>query len=119
MNRKIPSPQTFSNNFNISTIDLSGLRELYAHSSLSDYGTMSSIGMPDIIAVISVDSDWGSMVYYRLVGLSDQQAIQLPDNGVPTNIRIYLTDSYGTILPVTSASQYVFVQLSIVPYQTM
>ena len=59
------------------------------------------------------------MVYYRPVGLSDQEVIQLPDNGVPTNIRIYLTDSYGTILPVTSASQYVFVQLSIVPYQTM
>ena len=45
--------------------------------------------------------------------------IQLPDNGVPTNIRIYLADSYGTILPVSSASQYAFVQLSIVPYQTM
>ena len=89
------------------------------HSSLSDYGTLSSIGMRDIIAVISVDSDWGNMVYYRPVGLSDQEVIQLPDNGVPTNIRIYLTDSYGTILPVTSASQYVFVQLSIVPYQTM
>ena len=118
-NRKIPSPQTFSNNFTTSTIDLSGLRELYVHSSLSDYGTLSSIGMRDIIAVISVDSDWGNMVYYRPVGLSDQEVIQLPDNGVPTNIRIYLTDSYGTILPVTSASQYVFVQLSIVPYQTM
>ena len=118
-NRKIPSPQTFANTFTTSTIDLSGLRELYVHSSLSDYGTLSSIGMRDIIAVISVDSDWGNMVYYRPVGLSDQEVIQLPDNGVPTNIRIYLTDSYGTILPVASASQYVFVQLSIVPYQTM
>ena len=59
------------------------------------------------------------MVYYRPAGLSDQEVIQLPDNGVPTNIRIYLTDSYGTILPVSSASQYVFAQLSIVPYQTM
>jgi hypothetical protein len=114
-----PSPQTFANTFTTSTIDLSGLRELYVHSSLSDYGTLSSIGMRDIIAVISVDSDWGNMVYYRPVGLSDQEVIQLPDNGVPTNIRIYLTDSYGTILPVASASQYVFVQLSIVPYQTM
>ena len=89
------------------------------HSSLSDYGTMSSIGMRDIIAVISVEPNWGNMVYYRPVGLSDQEVIQLPDNGVPTNIRIYLTDSYGTVLTVTSASQYVFVQLSIVPYQTM
>ena len=53
------------------------------------------------------------------MGLSDQEVIQLPDDGVPTNIRIYTTDSLGTILPVTSASQYVFVQLSIVPYQTM
>ena len=89
------------------------------HSSLSDYGTLSSIGMRDIIAVISVDSDGGNMVYYRPVGLSDQEVIQLPDNGVPTNIRMCLTDSCGTILPVTSASQYVFVQLGIVPYQTM
>ena len=65
MNRKIPSPQTFSNNFTTSTIDLSGLRELYVQSSLSDYGTTSSIGMRDIIAVISVGSDWGNMGYYR------------------------------------------------------
>ena len=78
--------------------------------------------MRDIIAVISVDSDWGNMVYYRPVGLSDQEVIQLPDNAhdrVPTNIRIYLTDSYGTILPVTSASQYGSVQLCIVPLETM
>ena len=67
-NRKIPSPQTFANTFTTSTIDLSGLRELYVHSSLSDYGTLSSIGMRDIIAVISVDSDWGNVVYYRPVG---------------------------------------------------
>ena len=118
-NQNTPSPQSFANSFATSTIDLSGLRELYVHSSLSDYGTLSSAGMRDIIAVISVDSDWGNMVYYRPVGLSDQEVIQLPDNGVPTNIRIYLTDSHGTILPVTSASQQVFVQLSIVPYVTM
>ena len=62
MNRKIPSPQAFSKNFTTSTIDLSGLRELFVHSSLSDYGMLSSIGMRDIIAVISVDSDWGNMV---------------------------------------------------------
>ena len=59
------------------------------------------------------------MVYYRPVGLSDQEVIHLPDNGVPTNIRIYLADSYGTILPVATALQYVIVQLSIVPYETM
>ena len=45
--------------------------------------------------------------------------IQLLDNRVPTNIRIYLTDSYGTVLPVASASSYVVVQLSIAPCQTM
>ena len=59
------------------------------------------------------------MVYDRPVGLSGQEVVQLPDNGVPTNIRSYLTDSYGTIPPVASASQYVFAQLSIVPYETM
>ena len=64
-NRKIPSPQSFSNSVTTSTIDLSGLRELYVNSSLSVYGTLSSAGMRDIIAVISVDSDWGNMVYYR------------------------------------------------------
>ena len=47
------------------------------------------------------------MVSYHPVGLSDQEVIQLPDNGVPTNIRIYLSGSYGTILSVVSASQYV------------
>ena len=68
-NRKIPSSQTFANTFTTSTIDLSGLRELlYVHSSLSDYGTLSSIGMRDVIAVISADSDWGNMFSIVLWG---------------------------------------------------
>ena len=65
VNRKIPSPQTFSNNFPSSTSDLSGLRELYVHSSLSDYGTVSSIGMRDVIAVISwtpTGATWSTIV---------------------------------------------------------
>ena len=119
INRKMPSPAGYSNSITTSALDLSGLRELYIHSSISDYNTLTSNGMRDVIAVVTIDQDWGSLVTYRPIGLADQEVIQLPDNGLQGNIRIYMTDAYGTPLPPLSPSQYVYVQLSIVPFATM
>ena len=39
INRKTPSPAGYSNSFTTSPVDLSGLRELSIHSSVSDYNT--------------------------------------------------------------------------------
>jgi hypothetical protein len=119
VNRKIPSPVGYSNSIATSPVDLSGLRELYIHSSLSDYNTLTSGGMRDVIAVVTIDQDWGSLVTYRPIGLADQEVLQLPDNGMPGNIRIYMTDAFGTPLPPLGPTQYVYVQLSIVPFATM
>ena len=77
----MPSPAGYSNNITTSPIDLSGLRELYIHSSISDYNTLTSNGMRDVIAVVTIDQDWGSLVTYRPIGLADQEVIQLPEIG--------------------------------------
>ena len=118
-NRKMPSPTGYSNSISTSPVDLSGLRELYIHSSLSDYNTLTSGNMRDVIAVVTIDQDWGSLVTYRPIGLADQEVLQLPDNGLQGNIRIYMTDAFGTPLPPLAPTQYVYLQLSIVPYATM
>ena len=111
INRKMPSPAGYSNSITTSPIDLSGLRELYIHSSISDYNTLTSNGMRDVIAVVTIDQDWGSLVTYRPIGLADQEVIQLPDNGLRGNIRIYMTDAFGTPLPPLASTQYVYCPL--------
>jgi hypothetical protein len=80
-------------------VDLSGLRELYIHSSLSDYNTLTSGGMRDVIAVMTIDQDWGSLVTYRPIGLADQEVLQLPDNGLQGAIHIYMTDAIRHATP--------------------
>ena len=100
-------------------MDLPGLRELYVHSSLSDYNTLTSGGMRDVIAVIATDQDLGALVTYRPIGLADQEVLQPPDNGLQGTIRIYMTDAFGTPLPPLAPTQHVYLQLSIVPFATM
>jgi hypothetical protein len=53
------------------------------------------------------------------LGLADQEVLQLPDNGLQGTIRIYMTDAFGTPLPPLAPTQYVYLQLSIVPFATM
>ena len=115
----MPSPAGYSNSITTSPIDLSGLHELYIHSSISDYNTLTSNGMRDVIAVVTIDQDWGRLVTCRPIGLAGQEVIQLPDNGLQSNIRIYMTDAFGTPLPPLAPTQYVYVQLSTVPFATM
>ena len=45
VNRKMPSPVGYSSSITTSPVDLSGLRELYIHSSVSDYNTLTSLGI--------------------------------------------------------------------------
>ena len=56
----MPSPTGYGNSIATSPVDLSGLPELYIHSSLSYYNTLTSGGMRDVIAVVTIDQDWGS-----------------------------------------------------------
>jgi len=91
-------------------------REVYLHCSLSDNGSLSSCGAMDILAVIPLSEQWGSMVQWRPYGPIDSQSIVLQDGSIST-IRFYLTDAYNRPLPLTES--YVFLELSILDVPTM
>ena len=98
-------------------IDISGLREVYAHCSLSDHHTITSSGMRDVIGVIQLDQSWGSVVVWRpMGGLADQDVIPLRDGILPDNIRMYLTDAFG--VPIPLGVSYVYACLAIVDIDT-
>ena len=98
-------------------LDLSGIREVYIHSSISDNGTLSISGMRSCICVVQVDESWGSVITYRPFSLADSDVIRLQDGTLGPTIRFWLTDYLGRPLPITEG--YVFLQLSIVPLNTM
>ena len=98
-------------------LDLSGIREVYIHSSISDNGTLSISGMRSCICVVQVDESWGSVITYRPFSLADSDVIRLQDGTLGPTIRFWLTDYLGRPLPITEG--YVFLQLSIAPLNTM
>ena len=110
-------PQTFSTDFLTYHLDLSGIREVYVHCSVSDNMTPSISGMRDVIGCIQIDESWGSVITYRPFSLADQDIIPLQDGVLGPTMRFHLTDAYGKPLPI--GQSYVFIQLSIVPLNTM
>ena len=110
-------PQAFSTDFLTYHLDLSGIREVYVHCSVSDNMTLSISGMRDVIGCVQIDESWGSVITYRPYSLADQDIIPLQDGVLGPTMRFYLTDAYGKPLPV--GQSYVFIQLSIVPLNTM
>ena len=86
------------------------------HCSASDFGTVTSSGMRDVLAVIQIDESWGSVVTWRPFSLNDQDVIPLQDGVLGPSLRFYLTDAYGRVLPL--GESYVYLQLSIIPLQT-
>jgi hypothetical protein len=103
--------------FLTSPLDLSGIREVYIHSSISDNGTLSISGMRSCICVVQVDESWGSVITYRPFSLADSDVIRLQDGTLGPTIRFWLTDYLSRPLPITQG--YVFMQLAIVPLNTM
>ena len=111
------APQVPSQDFISYQIDISGLREVYVHCSLSDHHTITSSGMRDVIGVIQLDQSWGSVVVWRpMGGLADQDVIPLRDGILPDNIRMYLTDAFG--VPIPLGASYVYACLAIVDIDT-
>ena len=110
-------PQAFSTDFLTYHLDLSGIREVYVHCSVSDNMTLSISGMRDVIGCVQIDESWGSVITYRPFSLADQDIIPLQDGVLGPTMRFYLTDAYGKPLPI--GQSYVFIQLSIVPLNTM
>ena len=98
-------------------VDLSGIREVYIHSSISDNGTLASSGMRSCVCVVQLDESWGSVIPYRPFSLADADVIRLQDGTLGPTLRFWLTDHVGRPLPITEG--YVSLQLSIVPLNTM
>ena len=73
--------------------------------------------MRDVIGVIQLDQSWGSVVVWRPTGgLADQDVIPLRDGVLPDNIRMHLTDAFGTPIPL--GASYVYACLAIVDMWT-
>ena len=109
-------PGSPDNDFLTHQLNLAPVREVYVHCSASDYGTLTSSGMRDVLAVIQIDESWGSVVTWRPFSLNDQDVIPLQDGVLGPSMRFYLTDAYGRVLPL--GESYVYLQLSIIPLQT-
>ena len=97
-------------------LDLSGIREEYIHSSISDTGTLSVSSMRSCVCVVQVDESWGCVITYRPFSLADADVIRLQGGTLGPTSRLWLTDYLGEPLPITEG--YVFLQLSIVPLNT-
>ena len=109
-------PGSPSTDFLTHQLNLAPVREVYVHCSASDFGTLTSSGMRDVLAVIQIDESWGSVVTWRPFSLNDQDVIPLQDGVLGPSLRFYLTDAYGRVLPL--GESYVYLQLSIIPLQT-
>ena len=83
-------------------LDLSGIREVYIHSSISDNWTLSISGMRSCICVVQVDESWGSAITYRPFSLADSDVIRLQDGTLGPTIRFWLTDYLGRPQPHSS-----------------
>ena len=116
INTKLSPPQTFANSFSSGQIDLSGVREIYVHSpTLSDGCSVTTDNRRDVIATVVCDVPWGQLVSYRPYSFAERELLQL-NNDIPVTLRFYITDGYGKRIPITSQSQYMFLQLSILSY---
>ena len=73
--------------------------------------------MRDVIGCVQIDESWGSVITYRPFSLADQDIIPLQGGALGPTMRFYLADPYGKLLPI--GQSYVFIQLSIVPLNTM
>ena len=85
--------------------------------AVSDNMTLSMSGMRAVIGCVQIDESWGSVITYRPFRLADRDIIPLQDGALGPTVRCYLTDAYGKPLPI--GQSYVFIQLSIVPLNTM
>ena len=116
INTKLLPPQSFSSNFSTGQIDLSGVREIYAHSpTLSDGCSVTTDNRRGVIATVVCDVPWGQLVSYRPYSFAERELLQL-NNDIPVTLRFYITDVYGKRIPITSQSQYMFLKLSILAY---
>ena len=68
-----------------------------------------------VIATVVCDVPWGQLVSYRPYSFAERELLQL-NNEIPVSLSFYLTDGYGRRLPPLAASQYLFMQLSILAY---
>ena len=61
------------------------------------------------------DVPWGQLVSYRPYSFAERELLQL-NNDIPVTLRFYITDGYSKRIPITSQSEYMFLQLWILAY---
>ena len=91
--------------FSTGVVDLSLLREVYLHCSLSQNRTLHVNGSTDAIARIPIDVGFGEMVVYRHLGPTD--AISCSDAHFRT-IAFQIRDWTGNLVPTGS---YIVIEL--------
>jgi hypothetical protein len=62
---------------NTGIINLAPISQLYVHTSVSDYSSLSCTGAQDIIAVIQCTENYGSIVHYTSWSPLDSEAIRI------------------------------------------
>jgi hypothetical protein len=91
-------PAQFGATLTSGVVDLAVLREVYLHSSLTNFRTMTSVGQKDCVARIPIDVGYGDIVSYRHFG-TDSDAIPCNEMAF-RNVRFSLRDAYGRLVPL-------------------
>ena len=98
-------------------LNLAPIQQMYVHSNLSDYSTLTMTGASDVLCCIPVDQSYGSVVFWSPYGPIDVEAQRL-DDGTILQIHIWLTDARGVLIPVSLTSS-IFIALTLLELPTM
>jgi hypothetical protein len=103
--------------WDLGPVNLAPIQQLYVHSNVTDYSTMTSTGSLDVIAVIPVDQNYGSVIHYIPWTPLEPDAIRLED-GVLTTIKFTFTDKYRVPVPMPPGAN-VYIGLTILELPTV
>jgi hypothetical protein len=97
---------------------LAPISQLYVHTNVSDYSSLSCTGAQDIIAVIQVTENYGAVrPLYIVESPLDTEAIRLED-GLLSTLRFSFKDRYGTPVPFPPTTS-VYISLTILELPTI
>ena len=91
------------------SVDLNVLREVYLHTSLTQFRTLTSAGLKDCLARIPIEVECGQVVTYRHIG-TDSDSIPCPEATFRT-LRITFRDGFGRVLDMNS---YVVLEIGLI-----
>jgi hypothetical protein len=86
-------------------LNLQTCREVYVHSSLTNYSSLAPNGARDVIARIPITSSYGDLEAFRPFSTLDSEAVRTSQGNL-SNIRMTITDAYGALVPLTHFVTY-------------